>query len=138
MRSGPRSLGDRERLRFHTFTALNPVNHLREQDLCNRQSRSRLGWWKGINLMSIKFSACSAFAATLFSLALTTMPAQAYVEAGMLNCRSPGTTGYIVVSARTFKRLFTPPRAPPPPNYHGTLGRFRAHGGFTHYLALSS
>src|SRR5262249_56552120 len=85
MRSGPRSLGDRERLRFYTFSALNNVNNLREQHLYNRQSCSRVGWWKGINLMSIKFGACSAFAAALFSFALTTMPAHAYVEAGMVN-----------------------------------------------------
>src|SRR5262249_3259405 len=136
MRSGPRSLGDRERLRFHTFTALNPVNHLREQDLCNRQSRSRLGWWKGINLMSIKFSACSAFAATLFSLALTTMPAQAYVEAGMLKCRSPGTTGYIVVLGRPFNCIFTPPSGAPPQYFQGNMGRFAAQIGFTHDAAL--
>jgi hypothetical protein len=41
---GPRSLGDRERLRFYTFSALNNVNNLREQDFYNRQSCSRVGW----------------------------------------------------------------------------------------------
>ena len=47
--------------------------------------------------MLIKFAARSAFAATLLGLALTaTTPAHAYVEAGMLSCRSPGTAGYIV------------------------------------------
>jgi hypothetical protein len=86
--------------------------------------------------MSIKFSACSAFAATLFSLALTTMPAQAYVEAGMLNCRSPGTAGYIVVSARTFNCIFTPSSGAPPQYYQGTVGRFGAQIGFTNDVAL--
>src|SRR5262249_13350837 len=136
MRSGPRSLGDRERLRFYTFSALNNVNNLREQDLYNRQSCSRVGWWKGINLMSIKFGACSAFAATLFGFALTTMPAHAYVEAGMLNCRSSGTAGDIVFLARPFDCIFITSRGGPPPYYPGNVSRFGAHIGFSHDVSL--
>ena len=86
--------------------------------------------------MSIKFSACSAFAATLFGLALTTMPAQAYVEAGMLNCRSLGTTGYIVYSARIFDCLFMPSSGAPPQYYQGNVQRFGAQIGFTNDVVL--
>jgi Protein of unknown function (DUF992) len=86
--------------------------------------------------MSIKFSACSAFAATLFGLVLTTMPAQAYVEAGMLNCRSPGTTGYIVFSARIFDCVFMPSSGAPPQYYQGNVQRFGAQIGFTNGVAL--
>ena len=39
--------------------------------------------------MSIRLSACYTFVAAFFGLALTaTTPAHAYVEAGMLSCRS--------------------------------------------------
>src|SRR5262249_51160823 len=86
--------------------------------------------------MSIKFGACSAFAATLFSFALTTMPAHAYVEAGMLNCRSSGTAGYIVVSARTFDCIFIPSSGAPPQYYQGNVQRFGAQIGFTNDVAL--
>ncbi|HMF25420.1 MAG TPA: DUF992 domain-containing protein, partial [Pseudolabrys sp.] len=92
---------------------------------------------KGINLMSIKFGACSAFAATLFGFALTTMPAHAYVEAGMLNCRSSGTAGYIVFSARTFDCIFIPSSGAPPQYYQGNVQRFGAQIGFTNDVALS-
>src|SRR2546425_12017934 len=80
----------------------------------------------GRNVMSIKFGACSAFAATLFGLAFTTMPAHAYVEAGALNCRSPGTASYIVFSARTFTCVFTPSSGAPAQYYQATVQRFGA------------
>src|SRR6478672_1018129 len=86
--------------------------------------------------MSIKFGACSAFAATLFGFALTTMPAQAYVEAGMLNCRSSGTAGYIVFSVRTFDCVFMPSSGAPSQYYQGTVGRFGAQIGFTNDVGL--
>ncbi len=40
--------------------------------------------------MSIKTGTCSAFAATLFGLALTTMPAHAAVEVGYAQLPKPG------------------------------------------------
>jgi hypothetical protein len=88
------------------------------------------------NAMSIKFGACSVFAATLFGLALTTMPAHAYVEAGILSCRSPGTTGYIVFSTRTFDCVFRPSSGAPAQYYQGTVQRFGAQIGFTNDVAL--
>jgi hypothetical protein len=87
------------------------------------------------NAMSIKFGAVSAFAATLLGLALT-MPAQAYVEAGMLNCRSPGAEGYIVFSARAFNCVFTPSSGAPAQYYQATVQRFGAQIGFTNDVVL--
>src|SRR5262249_48752454 len=86
--------------------------------------------------MSIKFGACSAFAAALFCLASLASPAHAYVEAGTLNCRSPGTSSYIVFSARTFDCLFTPANGAPGQHYEGTVRRFGAQIGFTNDVAL--
>jgi Protein of unknown function (DUF992) len=88
------------------------------------------------NDMSLKFGACSAFAATLFGLALSTMPAHAYVEVGTLNCRSPGPTGYIVFSTRVFDCVFTPASGARPQNYQGTVQRFGAQIGFTNDAVL--
>ena len=86
--------------------------------------------------MPIKFGACSAFAAALFGLALTTMPAHAYVDAGMMSCRSPGTASYIVFSARTFDCVFTPSSGAPPQYYQATVQRLGAQIGFTNDVAL--
>jgi len=86
--------------------------------------------------MSIKFAACSAFAAGLFGLASMTTPALAYVEVGMLNCRSLGASAYIVYSARTFDCVFTPSSGGPIQYYQGTVGRFGAQIGFTNDVAL--
>lgn len=91
--------------------------------------------WKG-KVMTIKFGACSAFAITLFGLALATAPAHAYVEAGLLSCRSPGSTGYIVFSSRTFDCVFTPASGAPAQYYQGTVQRFGAQIGVTNDLAL--
>ncbi|MGA8934229.1 MAG: DUF992 domain-containing protein, partial [Pseudolabrys sp.] len=74
--------------------------------------------------MLIKFAARAAFAAALLGVALTTTtPAHAYVEAGMLSCRSPGTSGYIVFSSRTFNCIFNPASGAPPQYYQATVQR---------------
>ena len=87
--------------------------------------------------MSLKFGACTAFAATLFGLALTAAPAHAYVEAGMLSCRSPGPTGYIVFSSRIFDCVFAPASGAPPQFYQANISRFGAQLGFTNDVALA-
>jgi hypothetical protein len=86
--------------------------------------------------MSIKFGACAVFAAALFSLASMATPAHAYIEAGSLNCRSPGSSSYIVFSARTFDCVFTPASGAPAQRYEGTVQRFGAQIGFTNDVAL--
>ena len=86
--------------------------------------------------MSIKFAACSVFAAALFGLALTVAPAHADAEVGMLSCRSPGSTGYIVFSSRTFDCVFTPSSGAPAQYYQGTVQRFGAQIGFSSDMAM--
>jgi len=89
------------------------------------------------NAMPIKFGACTAFAATLLGLALTTAPAQAYVEVGMLSCRSAGPTGYIVFSSRIFDCIFSPSSGAPPQFYQANISRFGAQIGFTNEVGLA-
>jgi len=87
--------------------------------------------------MLIKLAARSMFAAAaLFGVALTTTPAHAYVEVGMLSCRSPGPTAYIVFSARTFDCVFSPSSGAPAQYYQSTVQRFGAQIGFTNDVAL--
>ena len=80
--------------------------------------------------MSIKLGARSALAATLFGLTLTTTPARADVEVGMLTCRGAETSGYIVVSARTFNCVFTPANGGPIQYYQGHHPPFRSPDRF--------
>lgn len=87
--------------------------------------------------MSIRLSACSTFVAAFFGLVLTaTTPAHAYVEAGMLSCRSSGPAGFVVLSARVFDCVFAPASGAPPQFYQGTVSRFGAQIGFTNDVAL--
>jgi uncharacterized protein DUF992 len=86
--------------------------------------------------MSIKFGASSVFAAALFGLVLLVAPAHADAEVGFLNCRSPGSTGYIVFSSRTFDCVFTPASGAPAQHYQGTVKRFGAQLGFSNDVAM--
>src|SRR5262249_43646713 len=87
--------------------------------------------------MSLRLSACSAFVAAFFGLALTaTTRANAYGEAGSLNCRSWGPSGFVVVSARVFDCVFAPASGAPLQYYRGTVSRFGAQLGFTNDVAL--
>ena len=86
--------------------------------------------------MSIRFLARSVFAAALMGLALPAVPAHAFVEAGLLSCRSPGSTGYVVFSSRTFDCVFSPASGAPAQHYQGTVQRFGAQLGFSNDVAL--
>jgi hypothetical protein len=87
--------------------------------------------------MSMRLFACFAFVVAFFGLALTaTTSAHAYVDAGSLNCRSPGPAGFVVVSARVFDCVFAPASGAPPQYYRGTVSRFGAQIGFTNDVAL--
>jgi hypothetical protein len=86
--------------------------------------------------MLMKYGIRSLFAAAFFALALPVVPAHAYVEAGMLSCRSPGSTGYIVFSSRTFDCVFTPSSGAPAQHYQGTVQRFGAQLGFSNDVAM--
>lgn len=86
--------------------------------------------------MPIKFSACSVFAAALLGLAITAAPARADAEVGMLSCKSPGSTGYIVFSSRTFDCVFSPSSGAPAQYYQGTVQRFGAQLGFSNDVVM--
>jgi hypothetical protein len=90
------------------------------------------------NTMSIKFAIRSAFAAALFGLAfVTTTPARADVEVGTLSCRSPGTTGYFLVSGRAFRCIYTPAAGGPAQYYEAVIHRFGAQIGVSSDVALA-
>lgn len=86
--------------------------------------------------MSIRLDMRSVAAAALFGLALT-MPARADVEVGLLTCRSPGMTGYIVASVRQFSCVFTPSYGGPAQYYQATIYRFGAQIGFSNDVGLA-
>ena len=88
--------------------------------------------------MSIKLAIRSAFAAALFGIAFTaTTPARADVEVGTLSCRSPGTAGFILVSARAFGCIFTPAAGRPVQYYEATIHRFGAQIGISNDIVLA-
>ena len=88
--------------------------------------------------MSIKVTISSAFAAALFGLAFTaTTPARADVEVGTLSCRSPETTGYILISGRAFRCIFTPAAGGPAQYYDAIIHRFGAQIGISGDVALA-
>ena len=88
--------------------------------------------------MSVKVAVCSAFAAALLGVALVpTTPARADVAVGMLSCRSPETTSYILVSAREFKCVFAPSAGGPLQRYDAVIHRFGAQVGVSGDVALS-
>jgi hypothetical protein len=90
------------------------------------------------NTMSIKVAIRSAFAAALFGLAFTaTTPARADVEVGTLNCRSPGTTGYFLVSGRAFRCIYTPAAGGPVQYYEAVIHRFGAQIGISSDVTLA-
>jgi hypothetical protein len=90
------------------------------------------------NFMSINLTIRSVFAATLFAVAFTaTTPARADVEAGTLTCRSPETTGFILVSGRAFTCIFTPAAGGPVQYYDAIIHRFGAQIGVSSNVALA-
>lgn len=86
--------------------------------------------------MSRKFVVRSAFAAALFGLAFNAASPARAGEVGMLVCRSPQTSGFIVVSARTYDCTFKP-TAGRRQYYRATLYRFGAQIGISSNVTLA-
>ncbi len=87
--------------------------------------------------MLIKLPVRSTLAAGLFTLAFTmTTPARADVEVGMLSCRSPAATSYILVSNRAFNCLFTPSAGGPVQYYQAIIHRVGAQIGVSSNVAF--
>jgi Protein of unknown function (DUF992) len=88
--------------------------------------------------MSVKFALRTAIAAaalTAFSLPAIT-PAQAG-EVGMLTCRSPQSTNYVVWSSRTYSCVFHSSAGGRRQYYTATLNRFGAQIGFSNNVNLA-
>src|SRR5262245_7550770 len=89
------------------------------------------------NAMPNKFGACTTYAAKLLGLALTTEPAQAYVEVGVLRCGRAGPTGCILVSSRIVNCMFSPSSGAPSQFCQANISRFGAQIGFTNEVGLA-
>ncbi len=81
--------------------------------------------------MSLKFAVRSALAVALFGLALTaTSPARAG-EIGILTCRSPQTTGYILWSSTAYDCVFQSSVGGGTPRYSAVINRAGAEVGWS-------
>jgi hypothetical protein len=86
--------------------------------------------------MSLKLVVRSAFAAALFGLACNAATPASAGEVGMLVCRSPQTSGFIVISARGYDCTFKPV-AGARQYYHATIYRFGAQLGISSNVTLA-
>jgi Protein of unknown function (DUF992) len=86
--------------------------------------------------MWIKLAARSAFIASLFGLSLiATSPASAG-EVGLLTCRSPQTTGYILWSSQAYNCVFQSSVGGGTQYYSATINRAGAEAGFSNNVIL--
>ena len=85
-----------------------------------------------MNLRSASISAAVA------ALLMTAVPqgAQAAVEAGQLNCRSPGGVGFILGAVLNFDCIFLPTIGGPQQHYVATVRRFGVDLGFTQSVSM--
>lgn len=81
----------------------------------------------------VSFAACLS---ALSVVAITSAPAHAAAEVGMLSCRSQAASSYIVVSAQPFDCVFTPASGAPAQRYGAVIHRFGAQIGFNNGAAL--
>lgn len=86
--------------------------------------------------MSIKFAVRSAFAAALFGLSFSaTTPASAG-EVGLLTCRSPQTTSYILWSSQAYNCVFHSAVGGGTQYYSAVINRAGAEIGFSNNVTL--
>jgi len=87
--------------------------------------------------MSFKLAARSVVAATLFGLAVTaTAPASAS-EIGLLTCKSPQTTGYILWSSTAYDCVFQSSVGGGTQYYSGVINRAGAELGWSGNIGLA-
>lgn len=86
--------------------------------------------------MKLRIPYLSAVAVALAMTAAVPSGAQAFVEAGGLECRSPGSVGFIVGTVINFDCLFQPSIGGPPQHYVATIRRVGVDLGFTNGIAL--
>ncbi len=81
--------------------------------------------------MKVRASYISAITVALAMTAAVPRSALAYVEAGGLECRSPGTVGFVVGAVVNFDCLFRPSAGGVPHHYIATVRRIGVDLGFT-------
>lgn len=81
----------------------------------------------------VSFAACLSI---LSVVAVTSAPAHAAAEVGMLSCRSKAASSYIIMSAQPFDCVFTPSTGAPAQRYGAVIHRFGAQIGFSNDVAL--
>jgi len=81
----------------------------------------------------VSFAACLS---VLSVVTVTSAPAHAAAEVGMLSCRSQAASSYIVMSAQPFNCVFTPSTGGPVQRYGAVIHRFGAQIGFSSDVAL--
>jgi hypothetical protein len=87
--------------------------------------------------MSIKNAVRSAFAATLFGLSfVATTPASAG-EIGLLTCRSPQVTSYLLWSSQAYSCVFQSAAGGGTQYYSGVINRAGAEVGFSSNVVLA-
>jgi hypothetical protein len=85
--------------------------------------------------MNLRSASLSAVAAAMLAAAVPN-GAQAAVEAGGLNCRSPGGVGFILGAVLNFDCIFSPTSGGPPQHYVATVRRVGVDLGFTQGVTM--
>jgi Protein of unknown function (DUF992) len=85
--------------------------------------------------MKFRLSCLTAAAAALM-LAAAMPAAQAQVEVGGMNCRSPGGVGFLVGAVLNFQCVFVPSYGGPPHLYYGVVRRVGLDLGFTQGVSM--
>ncbi len=86
--------------------------------------------------MKLRIPYLSAVAVGLAMTAAVPSGAQAFVEAGGLECRSPGSVAFIVGAVINFECQFRPSIGGPPHRYFATIRRVGVDLGFTRDITL--
>jgi hypothetical protein len=80
----------------------------------------------------------ASFSAVAAAMLVASVPhaAHAIVEAGGLNCRSPGGVGFIVGAVLNFDCVYSPAAGGPPQHYVATIRRVGLDLGFTQGISM--
>jgi len=85
--------------------------------------------------MTLRIPCVSALAAAMI-MAAAPVGAQGNVEAGGLECHSPGAVGFVVGAVLNFDCVFRPSSGGPPQHYVATVRRIGLDLGFTQNVSI--
>jgi hypothetical protein len=86
--------------------------------------------------MKLRVPYLSAIAAAVLMTAALPTGAQAFVEAGALQCHSPGGVGFVVGAVLNFDCMFQPSAGGPPFHYVATIRRVGLDLGFQRDVSM--